>query len=137
MTYIKNAAKTDVPLLARMNKGLIDDEKSENEMTLRELEERMHDFVDGPYQAFLILDENRVAGYMLVRTDTTPVYLRQFYIERHFRRRGIGTAAFSRLRSVLAADIIDVDVLTNNACGKAFWKSLGFLPISIQMRFSE
>ncbi len=137
MVLLKRASETDIPLLTRMNRNLIEDENAGNSMTENELRTRMRGFIDGPYDAYLILDEKRPAGYILVRTDTTPLYLRHFYVERHYRRRGIGTAAFTRLRSILKTDAIDVDVLVHNAAARAFWKNLGFRSESIQMRLSK
>ena len=49
---IQKCTLEDVPLLAQMNKQLIDDEKSTNPMTVTELEERMRGFISKDYSAY-------------------------------------------------------------------------------------
>ena len=62
MVFLKKAVQSDVPLLAKMNRGLIEDEQADNPITDAELEARMSGFLDGPYDAFIIEFENHAAG---------------------------------------------------------------------------
>ncbi len=125
----------DVPQLAAMNKRLIEDEKSDNPMDLAQLEDRMRGFLSGEYAAFFFRDAGEVVGYALVRRTASPLYLRQFYIDRAFRRRHYGREAFFALMDHLRAETIDVDVLPWNRAGMLFWQSLGFEEICVSMRY--
>ena len=124
----------DVPKLAEMNKYLIEDEKSDNPMQLVELEHRMSEFLDTDYNAYFFVEENKVVGYALVRNLPEGFYLRQFFIDRDFRRKHYGTQAFNELLKVLNTDNIGIDVLPWNVRGLSFWKSLGFKEAAISMK---
>ena len=131
---LKKCTTDDLPRLAAMNKRLIEDEKSSNPMTLKELEDRMEGFITGEYNAFFFEEEGQIVGYALVRHTSDPLYLRQFYIEREQRRRHYGKHAFKLLMDHLDTDVIDIDVLPWNEAGLCFWKSLGFTETCISMR---
>ena len=98
---IKLCSESDVTKLAEMNKHLIEDEKSDNPMNLSELENRMSGFISNEYNAYFFMENDAVIGYALVRESETETYLRQFYIERDFRRNHLGTEAFKELKSFL------------------------------------
>ena len=133
MEIIKCSVK-DAPQLAAMNKELIDDEKSNNAMDLADLEERMQDFLRGEYDAYFFEKNSQIVGYALVNPTTNPLYLRQFFIKREFRRQHLGQEAFYALKKYLHVIAIDIDVLPWNAAGRAFWKSLGFSEMYVAMR---
>ena len=124
----------DVPKLAEMNKYLIEDEKSDNPMQLVELEHRMSEFLNTDYNAYFFVEENEVVGYALVRNLPEGLYLRQFFIDRDFRRKHYGTQAFNELLKVLNTNNILIDVLPWNERGLSFWKSLGFKEAAISMK---
>src|SRR5690349_2567808 len=95
----------DLPLLARMNKRLIEDEGSRNPMTLDQLERRMADFLNEGWTVDLLIVDGNVIGYALYRfqcdpynADQTVVYIRHFYIERDQRHQGFGRLAIQVLR---------------------------------------
>lgn len=134
MNIIKCGLK-DVEVLAMLNKQLIDDEKSDNPMSVEELEERMRGFLTSDYEAYFFEADADIAGYALVKTTCTPLYLRQFMINREFRRQHFGTEAFRALMEYLGADKIDIEVLPWNEAGKHFWESCGFREISRYMRY--
>ncbi len=125
---------SDAAKLAEMNKRLIEDEKSDNPMTVPELTARMAGFLNGEYTAYFFIEEKTVVGYALVNNGRSPLYLRQFYIERECRRRHYGKEAFRLLLEHLETDMLDVDVLPWNAPGLAFWRSMGFQETCISMR---
>lgn len=127
----------DVPKLAEMNKYLIEDEKSDNHMHLVELEHRMSEFLDKEYNAYLFIEEDKVVGYALVKYLPDGYYLRQFFINRDFRRRHLGTAAFNELLKELNAESIIIDCLPWNEAGLSFWKSLGFKEAAITMKLKK
>ena len=139
MQIIK-CSRQDVPLLAAMNKCLIEDEQSSNPMTIKELEKRMEDFLSDEYSAYFFLDDksessDKTIGYALVKHTASPLYLRQFYINREYRRKHLGSEAFKLLLDYLETDKIDIDVLPWNEKGMAFWKSMGFTETCISMRY--
>ena len=125
----------DAGELARMNKCLIEDEKSDNPMTVRQLERRMLTFLSGDHEAFFFEEDNKILGYALIRNDEKPLYLRQFYIEREFRRKHLGREAFELLMDHLGTSVIDIDCLPWNKAGMSFWKSMGFAETCISMRY--
>ena len=127
----------DAPKLAAMNQRLIEDEKSSNPMDLEQLTARMRGFLSTEYRAWFFLEEDRVLGYALVRYTADPLYLRQFYIERAYRRRHYGRQAFQLLLEHLRIDTIDLDVLPWNEAGLAFWKDCGFGETCISMRYQR
>lgn len=122
------ATPADAPLLADLNQRLIRDEGHRNAMTLAELEQRMAGWLVCDYEAVLFELDGAPVGYALYRREQDHVYLRQFYVDRGFRRRGIGRAACDRLRRGVWAGAarIRLDVLVGNAPGRAFWKAMGF-----------
>ena len=126
----------DAPALAFLNKHLIEDEKSDNPMNLEELENRMKGFLAGEHSAYFFLEDETVIGYALIRQTSSPLYLRQFYIDRPYRHRHCGTHAFRALLAYLQTETIDLDVLPWNEAGRKFWKSLGFTETCISMRYT-
>ena len=132
---ITRCSSRDIHELAVLNKRLIEDEKSDNPMGIPELEERMNTFLSGDYDAYFFAEAGETIGYALVRRTSSPLYLRQFFIDREYRRMHYGREAFQELIKTLRTDTIDIDVLPWNEPGLAFWKSLGFSETCISMRF--
>ena len=136
---LRQAERADLPLLARMNQHLIEDEGSANPMTVGELERRMRNWLEGDYDvALFMLDD--VVGYAVyqARGETHKgselVYLRQFFVERRYRGRGLGRRAFQRLRGArFAGAQVTLEVLAANPAGLAFWESLGFEGYAVTM----
>lgn len=124
----------DVPQLALLNKQLIEDEQSNNTMTINKLEERMHSFIISEYDAYFFMVQDNVVGYALVKNTCCPLYLRQFLIDRNYRKMHYGTIAFQALLEHLNVNTIDIEVLPWNEPGIRFWQSLGFSEISRYMR---
>ncbi|MDR3148401.1 MAG: GNAT family N-acetyltransferase [Oscillospiraceae bacterium] len=134
---IKRCFYADIPMLAALNKQLIEDEGSDNTMNLAELETRMRSWLNEDYHAFFFKSSSKVLGYALVQISLSPMYLRQFFICREYRRKGYGRAAFNVLITHLSIDTFDIDVLLGNQAGVAFWHSLGFRDSSVSMRFEK
>lgn len=116
----------DADRLALLNRQLIEDEKSDNRMTVDELRERMLGFLAGEYHAYFFTELGEVLGYALVRYTDTPVYVRQFLIDRRFRRQHKGKQAFELLLRELGTRVVDLEVLSWNEAGRRFWESCGF-----------
>ena len=145
---VRAAGGDHVRLLAQMNKRLIEDEGSRNPMSTLELEQRMRDWLDGGWNADLFvesrampdehLDEGEsVVGYAVYQRrrdeddqDEAVIYLRQFFIDRPYRDKGLGTLALRDLVNSRfpARCTVVVDVLAANPRGLRFWQRVGFHP---------
>ena len=134
---LRRATLADAPLLATMNRQLIEDERSRNPMSHAELAARMRGWLAGDWTAVLIVRADTVVGYALYQERRDPyfparrtVYLRQLFVGREQRGRGIGRAALAiLLREWFPADVtVEIDVLATNPAGQRFWRSVGFAP---------
>ncbi len=102
---IRSAGLNDMPLLAQMNDRLVEDQGSLNPFSLNELEQRFNEWLQtGAWQIDVILEHEQVVGYAVYQQqgdyyypDQQVVYVRQFYIEREHRGRGLGRVAFHTL----------------------------------------
>lgn len=134
---IRKCKLEDIPKLALFNKQLIEDEKSDNPMSIQELEERMTGFLKTEYDAYFFMVDEDIVGYALVKNSCRPLYLRQFLIDRKYRKHHYGTEAFNSLIQYLEVKSIDIEVLSWNEEGNRFWESCGFKDISRYMRFEQ
>lgn len=125
--HYREATPEDAPLLGQLNKELSEDEGHQHELTPVEMVQRMRDFLQGAYRAVLFESDGKVVAYALFRDEEDSVYLRQFYVVRSMRRRGVGRAAFQLLaEEVFPPKRLYVEVLMHNERAKAFWQALGF-----------
>ena len=126
----------DVPLLARMNRHLVQDERHRNAaITLAELEQRMRGFLAGDYTGVLFEAGGETVAYALFRDEGDTIHLRQFFVRRDRRREGIGREAMRILdRQIWPADKrISVGVLCHNEVGRAFWHAVGFRDYALEL----
>ncbi len=132
---IRSVTEHDILLVADMNKRLIEDEGSRNPMSISELAERLRGWLREGWRVDLVLDGDTIVGYAIyiARRDehdpTLPeIYVRQFFIERTCRGRGLGSEAFRLLeRERFPRPCrVELDVLGGNAQGIRFWQRLGF-----------
>ncbi len=132
---LRPADMSDVPVLADMNALLIRDEGSRNPMDVPALQDRMRAWLGQGWRADLIVDEGQTVGYALYRLrgdeyfpDRHLVHLRQFFVDRPRRGRGLGSSALRLLReSRFPADAyVVIDVLACNPRGRRFWERNGF-----------
>jgi GNAT superfamily N-acetyltransferase len=139
----RRASASDVPLLARMNRQLIEDEASRNSMTLSELQERMARWIDGDWDAVVFEQNREPVGYILFqfrsdeyRPSDTTVHVRQFFIEREQRSQGLGRRAFEIVAAKHFPNVSSVlfDVLETNPRARRFWETLGFQPYCTTMK---
>ena len=143
MVKIVKAEPEDSATLAEMNKRLIEDEGHRNPMAINELSVRMESWLRSDWEAVFILDENVTIGYALYQRRTDPfyptdqvVYLRQFFISRSHRQRGLGTVSFNAIKNEYwsKAKRIEVEVLVRNKAGINFWHSLGFIDYALGLK---
>ena len=137
MIDITVCASNDVAELTRMNRMLIEDEQADNNMSLPQLEHRMKAFLTGDYKAFFFDAIDKRVGYALVNMSAAPLYLRQFFICREYRRLGYGKKSFNALLDALQVSEIDIDVYAWNRAGIAFWENLGFSVRCYNMRLNK
>ena len=125
---IRKAGGKDVSILGQMNHRLIRDEGHPNPMNVVQLAGRMRRWLKGKYRAYLFEKDEKVAGYCVFREEKDYLYIRQFYIEPAFRRKGMGKKSFEWLRKRLWRNhkVLRLDVLVGNTRGCSFWKALGF-----------
>ncbi len=127
MTF-RRATFNDCALLAELNHQLIRDEGHRNPMTVPELEQRMRDWLASEYAAMLFENDGEVVAYALYREQPEEIYLRQLFVVRHQRRKGIGRQAMEILRSKiwLKNKRLTVEVLAQNGPAVAFWRAVGY-----------
>src|SRR5215469_17045607 len=96
----RRATTDDCALLAEMNHQLIRDEGHRNRMTVPELEKRMRGWLaSGEYAAVIFDLGGEVVAYALYRDQPAEIYLRQLFVARNRRRKGIGRAAIEILQT--------------------------------------
>lgn len=132
------AEKSDVPVLAALNRQLIEDEGHRNPMTESQLADRMSRWLceGGEYRSILFFDkanEKTPVAYALDRPGENEIHLRQFFVVRDRRRQGIGRAATRILRDrIWPRNVrLTVEVLSVNRAAIEFWKSVGFRDYSV------
>ena len=133
---LREANESDLPLLARWNRELIEDQRSGNAMTVAQLELRLVRWLASDYEAVIFEQRGEPVAYALFRPDESGVYLRQFFVARAQRRRGVGRQAMRifRERCVLAGAPFSLEVLVHNERALAFWRSLGMREHSVRFR---
>ena len=124
----RRATLDDCGLLAEMNHQLIRDEGHRNKMTVPELERRMTMWLRSEYSAVVFEQNAGIVAYALYREEPDEIYLRQLFVARNHRRKGIGRDAVGILRSKIwpADKRLTVSVLTTNTAAIAFWRSVGY-----------
>jgi GNAT superfamily N-acetyltransferase len=140
---VRPATEADLPTLARMNRYLIEDEGSRNPMSVQGLQQRMSEWLRGDWKVELFVDDmDAIMGYAVYQfrrdmyeLNKVVVYLRQLYIERDKRSRGLGSRAVELLARTRfpTGCRIEVDALASNPRGVQFWTRVGFQPYCTTM----
>ena len=122
--------------LASLNSQLIEDEGHRDSLTVPELRERMTEWLTaGGYQAVLWEESGEPLAYALYCETDTEVYLRQFFVVRHRRRKGIGGRAIHTLFSEIwpSDKRWTVSVLVANTAALAFWRAMGYVDYDLTL----
>ena len=134
------ATLDDVPVLAALNKQLAADEGHRNQSRpCVWFQERMRTFLsEEGYKAILFEDGDGVVAYALYlddEKDSGRIYLRQFFVLRDRRRKGIGREAMRLLMDEIwpKGRRLTVEVLWQNTAAMAFWKAVGFREYSLEL----
>jgi GNAT superfamily N-acetyltransferase len=133
------ASIEDAPILGELNHQLIHDEGHRNRMTVPELIDRMRRWLETDYRASIFEDDSGIVAYALYRDEEDHIYLRQFFVQRHTRRSGIGRHCIEILFSqVWPKDKrITVDVLCPNQVGIEFWRAVGFTDYCLTLQMAN
>jgi bis(5'-nucleosidyl)-tetraphosphatase len=134
LTFVP-AGPDSVGLLARFNRELMSEQDIPSNMTLPELESRMHQLLAEGFSAILFQLDGAFAGYALFRRHPKYAYIRHFHITRPKRTRAVVVDAFQRLRTEHLSDYatIRLDVPEHKKDTLAMWEELGFRPRSIRL----
>jgi len=122
------ANKTDLDILAQWNYQLIRDEGHRNPMTVPQLRDRMRDWLSGDYTAVIFEMDGESVAYAVFRESEDEIYLRQLFVKREKRNRGIGKEAVRILKEKIwtKSKRLTVDVLSHNKAATSFWHSVGY-----------
>lgn len=124
---IVRAEFTDVETLAELNQHLIEDERHPNPMNIAELTQRMKAWLATDYICYVAKQNGHIVGYCLYRDDDGHYYMRQLYVDRSHRRKGIATQLLDWLyENVWTDKKVRLDVLAHNEDAVAFYKRYGF-----------
>ena len=124
---IVKAELTDIERLAELNKYLIEDERHPNPMNITKLTERMKAWLATDYICYLAKEKGHIIAYCLYRDDGGHYYMRQLYVDRAHRRKGIATQLLDWLyENVWIDKKVRLDVLAHNEDAVAFYKRYGF-----------
>lgn len=132
----RHGVESDAPLLAEINRQLIEDEWGGGGMSLERLEERMRRWLaEDDYQAILFQEDGETVAYSLISVDDDSAFIRHFFVLHEHRGRGVGRRAIE----ILFRDIVPpnarttLDVLASNVAGHRFWRSVGFADYAVRM----
>ena len=125
---MRDAAAADIAQLASWNRQLIEDEGHDNPMSLDELVARMRTWLATDYRAAVFEIAATPVGYALFRDTPEWIHLRQFFVARDRRRRGIGARAVGLLRDTVfpSGKVILVEAMAWNDTALSFWRRVGF-----------
>ncbi len=132
----RQADKSDLVLLSRWNHQLIRDERHRNPMNILQLKRRMSGWLKKEYKALLFEEDQVPIGYALYRKEKDHIYLRQFFIDKPYRRKGRGQKAMKLLitRCWPRKSRVVLEVLIRNERAIRFWKSVGFKEYCLTMK---
>jgi GNAT superfamily N-acetyltransferase len=118
----------DLAQLASWNRQLIEDEGHDNPMNFDELSARMRGWLATEYQAVVFDEAATPVAYALFRQTPEWIHLRQFFVARDRRRRGIGARAVALLRntSFPPGKVVLVEAMAWNHAALSFWRAVGF-----------
>jgi predicted acetyltransferase len=122
------ATKNDLDLLAEWNQQLIIDEGHRNRMTVAQTRKRMKAWIKDGNAAVIFEEQGQAVAYALYRELPDEIYLRQFFVARGKRRRGIGKRVMTTLFTQLWPQDrrLVVEVLCKNTAALNFWHAVGY-----------
>jgi ribosomal protein S18 acetylase RimI-like enzyme len=144
---IQTANLGDIDKLAELNKQLLEDENSRFQPSLDEMASRMSGWITGlEWSVDMFKSAGAdIIGYLVHGRRFNPtvpggdeMYIRQFAIDRAYRRGGLGRRAISLFfeRRCVPGMVVRLDVLETNPAGRAFWAEVGFAPYATIMEMT-
>jgi ribosomal protein S18 acetylase RimI-like enzyme len=122
--------------LAEMNIQLRADENMDNVMTPDEVRSRMLSFLQSnEYSVFVLNQNSEIKGYAVIKTGSKPMFLRQIFVKREFRKQGLGAYIINELLKKLNINEMDLEVMAWNQAAIEFYEKFGFKRRYIGMRF--
>lgn len=112
-------------------------------MSVAGLEMRLRGWMERDWQAVVFEREGKPVGHLLFqfRTDEyrpsdASAYVRQFFVKREHRRKGIGRRAFDITANQFFSNVSTtiLDVLAANPGARRFWEAVGFEPYRTTMK---
>lgn len=135
---LRAATNSDLQLLAEMNFQLIKDSGHHNPMNVKELKQRMSNWLQANYHVAIIEVNSTVVGYALWREELDFLYIRQFYICVDDRRNNIGKSAIESLKEHhWQGKNLRLEVLITNQVARSFWQAVGFNEYCLTMEYSK
>ena len=87
----------------------------------------MGEWLHGEYACYLGTEDGSTIAYCLFRDDGEYYYMRQLFVERTRRRKGIATQFLDWMyQNVWTDKKVRLDVLSHNEEAIAFYKAYGF-----------
>ena len=133
MTVVKVDA-SQVEELADLNRQLLEDERHPESMTRAELAARMASWLREDHTCYVARRAGVTVGYCLFRDAGRYFYLRQLFIARSHRRRGLATALLDWMYAhVWDGKPVRLDVFAHNEQAVAFYQAYGFRVAVLRM----
>lgn len=131
----RRASAADADFLAEWNHQLIRDEGHRNAMTVPELSARLGAWLAGEYAA-VIFSAGEAVAYALFKDNPDETYLRQLFVSRSQRRKGVGREALAILRREFwpRDKRVLVEVLAHNQSALDFYRALGYLDYFVALQ---
>ncbi len=133
------ATLADLPILTKMNRALVEDEQHRHRFKPDAwIEQRMRGFLTSGYKAVLFELDDEAVAYALY-TDhpdhSDTLYLRQIFVDRAYRRQGLGRQAMRILKEEIwpKDKRLTVGALVGNQVALAFYKSVGFRDYALEL----
>lgn len=140
---LRRAEERDLPVLAELNRQLLEDEGNLVEVAVEGLIARHREWMQsGEWSQDVLELDGTVIGYIVhmpnpypLNPDRPELFLRQFCVDRSRRGGGLGREGFGLfLRDrVVPGGRVTLDVLESNRIGRAFWESVGCRPFFQRM----
>lgn len=135
---LRPAGEDDLETLALLNRQLLDDEGHSSAVTVPELVDRHRAWLGtGEWSQDILEIDGIVVGYVVHGLNPYPLdpqiperFIRQFCINRPYRRHGLGRVAFELFMEMRLepGGRVTLDVLASNPTGQAFWEAVGCRP---------
>ena len=124
---VTKADLSAVEELSELNRRLIEDEHHPNPMNVQQLAQRMTRWLQDEYTCYLATEDGKAIAYCLYREDREYYYLRQLFVERAHRRKGIAAKLLDWMyQNVWADKKVRLDVLAHNEEAIEFYNAYGF-----------